>query len=334
MLLTGSFVLGQMSSDSNISISALGDLSISSQDTAFRSHGLEIVIMGKITPKVMVMAYIANHAGGEGAIAKEYYANFNNPSKLISNYKIGYFRPNFGIINKQHEHTYNFMKTPKSISSLFGNHGWASLGISTKTQLPLKWDNYINFSILQNSFGENISSSLHNHNQAVTVIDTINGFSYTSRFNQSVSINDNAKISLGINYLNGRDKESKSIDLMLKSNTNKYQYYLIQSEYYVSRISAKNHDIAFHPDEELVSAYVLAGRQFNQHYHFGFIFDYQSYSLKDTKSNTFGFYGAIAPFDDSLVFRIKLMNDSNMQNQNYFTLSAVWSLGPHKPQRY
>lgn len=48
ILLTGPFILGQISSDGNISISALGDLSISSQDTAFRSHGLEIVIMGKI----------------------------------------------------------------------------------------------------------------------------------------------------------------------------------------------------------------------------------------------------------------------------------------------
>ena len=109
LLLINPLVFGQVSGDNSISISALADLSVSSQDTAFQSHGLEIVMMGKITPNSMVMAYIANHKGG-GAIAKEFYANFNTPLKFISSYKIGYFRPNFGIINRQHEHTYNFMK--------------------------------------------------------------------------------------------------------------------------------------------------------------------------------------------------------------------------------
>ena len=326
-------VFGQVSGDNSISISALADLSVSSQDTAFQSHGLEIVMMGKITPNSMVMAYIASHRG-EGAVAKEFYANFNTPLKFISSYKIGYFRPNFGIINRQHEHTYNFMNTPKSIASLFGNHGWASLGISVQTQVPLIWNNYFNLSILQNSFGENISSNMHNHNQPIASVDTVSGFSYASRFDQSFRITDKAKISLGINYLNGRNKESKSIDMKIKSYSGKYQYFLFQSEYYASRISAKNHDIAYHPDEELVSAYAIVGRQFNRYYHFGFLFDYQSYSLKDIKSNTYGFYGAFAPFDDSLVFRFKLMNDPDIKSQNYITFSAVWSIGPHKPQRY
>ena len=316
-----------------ISISALGNLSISSQDTAFRSHGLEMVIMGKINPNAMVMAYVTNHLSG-GTSAEEFYVNFENPSKFISSYKFGYFRPNFGIINTQHEHTYNFMNSPKSISRLFGNHGWASLGASSQITLPLKWDSYINISILQGSFGENVNLNSHNHNQAISSSDSVGGFSYLARLDQSYFITKSTNIALGLNYLSGRDKESRSVDFVLKSRADKYQYFLIQSEYYSSKISSKNHGIAFHPDEELATGYVIVGKQFDKKYHFGFIADHFSYRLMGEKSAALGFYGAIAPFDDSIVFRIKYVNEPDTNNGNYLALSAVWSLGSHKPQRY
>ena len=333
-LLVSSFVFGQVFNNENISISVLGDLSISSQDTAFRSHGLEMVIMGKIYPKVMVMAYITNHLSDEGVTPEEFYVNFDDVSGIISSYKLGYFRPNFGIINKQHEHTYNFMSSPKSISRLFGDHGWASLGISTQIRLPVKWDNYISINILQNSFGENINLNAHNHNQIASLIDTVGGFSYATRFNQSYFISKSTNISLGLNYLSGRNKESTSIDFILKSKSDKFRYFLVQSEYYFSNIYSKNHGIAFHPDEELTTAYVIIGRQFDKRYHFGLLADYSSYRMRGTQSSAFGVYGAFAPFDDSIVFRIKIMNDSDLISRNYVALSAIWSVGSHKPQRY
>ena len=333
-LLSYSFVFSQTYDGGNISISALGNLSISSQDTAFRSHGLEIVIMGKINPNTMVMAYVTNHLSGEGSTAEEFYANFEDSSDFISSYKIGYFRPNFGIMNRQHEHTYNFMNSPKSISRLFGNHGWASLGVSSQITLPLKWDNYINISIMQDSFGEDINLNSHNHSQAISSSDTVGGFSYAARFDQSYFIRKSTNIALGFNYLTGRDKESMSVDFVLKSRANKYQYFLIQSEYYSSKISSKNHGIAFHPDEELASWYAIVGKQFDKKYHFGFLADYFSYRLKGEKSIALGFYGTIAPFDDSTVLRIKFMNEPNVIDGNYLALSVVWSVGSHKPQRY
>ena len=59
---------------------------------------------------------------------------------------------------------------------------------------------------------------------------------------------------------------------------------------------------------------------------------YYSPNLK--KSIALGFYGAIAPFDDSTVLRIKFMNEPDVIDGNYLALSVVWSVGSHKPQRY
>ncbi|MED5433628.1 MAG: hypothetical protein VYB52_02135, partial [Candidatus Neomarinimicrobiota bacterium] len=64
IVLGHSIVFSQLFNKKNISISALSDLSISSQDSSFRSHGLELVLMGNIQPNAMVMAYVTNYFAG------------------------------------------------------------------------------------------------------------------------------------------------------------------------------------------------------------------------------------------------------------------------------
>jgi len=334
MVLGHSIVFSQLFNKKNISISALSDLSISSQDSSFRSHGLELVLMGNIQPNAMVMAYVTNHFAGGGASVEEVYIDFKKPSRFTSNIKLGYFRPNFGIINKQHEHTYNFMSAPKSITNLFGMHGWSTLGISTISNLPLAWENYFSINILQNSIGEASNYSGHHHEPAVIESDSTTGFSLAFRFNQEFAINKSSKFALGLNMLNGREKESIGFDLQMKNQSKKYRSFLIQMEYYSSKIYSDHLGISYHPDEELASAYIIIGRQFNKKHHLGIIAEHWSYRLKDQESSSYGIYGAFAPFDDSIAFRFKLLNESGLNNNSYVVLSAVWAIGPHKPQRY
>ncbi len=323
-----SMILAQ--DDKPFSISVLSDLSFSTTDSSFNSSGLELVAMGHLRPNVMVMAYLHTPLNGYKSTVEEVYLNF-----MISQLKLGYFRPDIGILNKVHKHTLNFISKPNAISYMFGSHSWSSLGFSYKTDLPLPWESKFGIGLLKNGIGEENNASYHSHELLPAIKDSIDGFSSLVTINNQFKMLNNQTLSIGLNHVTGREKEISGLDIKFIDRTDEFISWFIQGEYFIGNISSLHHGIAHHPDEKLTVGYLMFGRQFDKKYHLGLIIDNWSYHLRQSQGTSISIYGDYAPNGDDLVFRFKLMKDEKIDfNGMNGILEMSWALGPHRPKRY
>jgi hypothetical protein len=325
-----SIIIGQ--SHQNFSLSLLNDISFSNKDTTFNSSGVELVGMGHMHPNAMIMAYINFPFNDEKFSIEEVYIDFKN--KL--NIKFGYFRPDIGFINKAHAHTYNFISSPNSMKYLLGNHNWSTLGVAFGYQLPFKWENNFSINILKNTIGD-VSHISHNDNHYnVSIQDTINNdLAYSMILKNSFKLNDKLKIKFGTNFTNGREKSNDGLSFQLKNEKNPFNFWVLQFEFMKANIYNYHNGLAYHPNEKLQSQYFLLGRQYNKNFHFGIIVDQWNYELKDILGNSKSIYLSYAPMNDDFVIRVKISdNQTILGNNPYGVIKIIWSLGPHKPQRY
>jgi len=319
-------------SQQNFSLSILSDISFSNKDSTFNSSGVELVGMGKPYPNIMIMAYLHFPFNNDKVSIEEVFLDLKNNLDL----KLGYFRPNIGFLNKTHKHTYNFISSPNSIKYLIGDHSWSSLGISAGYELPLKWKNQISINILKNTIGEESKTSFHDHNFTNSIQDTINNqLAYGLIFKQGFIINNQLKVKTGFNHINGREKSMNGISFQLRNDTNQYKFWLIQGEFFKANISDYHNGLSYHPNEKLVSKYLLLGRQFNKNFHLGFIFDQWIYDLKDFQGSSKSLYISFAPKNDDFVVRFKISENETIYGRSPLGIIQLnWSLGPHTPQRY
>ena len=330
LIITFFLSLSLAQSDKPFSISVLSDISFSSTDSSFNSSGLELVAMSHLRPNVMAMAYLHTPLDGSQSTVEEVYLNF-----MISQFKLGYFRPDIGIQNKIHKHTLNFISQPNAIAYLFGSHSWASLGFTFKRNFPTPWESKLGVSLLKNGIGEGDNSKGHSHAISTTSIDSIDGFSSLITIKNQFKILNNKTLSLGLNHVTGREKEISGFDIKFTDRTDQFISWFIQSEFFVGKISNLHHGIAYHPDEILTIGYIMIGRQFNQKYHLGLIVDNWSYKLRRSQGTSISIYGDYAPSGDDLVFRLKLMKDEQITFNGFNGIIEMsWALGSHRPKRY
>ncbi|MDP6340175.1 MAG: hypothetical protein QF842_07660 [Candidatus Marinimicrobia bacterium] len=308
------------------SLSVLSDFSYSSEDSAFRSTGLEWVAMGKFNEQTMVMAYLHSPINGTPMV-EEVFVDYKSSNQI----KVGYFRPNIGWLNKAHFHTYNFISSPKGYRLLMGENHWASLGASAGISLPLTWKSEISTQLFNNHFGEVEIQDGHSH--GIILSDSlrqgmVSGISTTHSFT-SIS---HGTITLKAGTLSGRSKKLQGLAIQWKYKNDPYRSWIIQGEYLKGDISDSHHGISFHPDEELNTAYILLGRQFNKKLHLGVLADQWAYRLKSTSGYSAAIFFAYAPRGDNWVIRGKIINESDSSLIGVIQLN--WALGPHKPQRY
>ncbi len=308
------------------SLSVLSDFSYSSEDSAFRSTGLEWVSMGKLGKQTMVMAYLHSPINGTPMV-EEVFVDYKSSKQV----KVGYFRPNIGWLNKAHFHTYNFISSPQGYRLLMGENHWASLGTSAGISLPLPWKSEISAQLLNNHFGEVEIEDGHSH--GIILSDSlrqgmVSGISSVHSFT-SIS---HGTITLKASTLSGRSKKLQGLAIQWKYKNDPYRSWIIQGEYLKGDISDSHHGISFHPDEELNTAYILLGRQFNKKLHLGVLVDQWAYRLKSTSGYSAAIYFAFAPINDSWVIRGKIVNELDSQLKGVIQFN--WALGTHKPQRY
>ncbi len=308
------------------SISILSDFSYSFEDSAFRSSGLELVSMGKLGTQTMVMAYLHSPLNGSPMV-EEVFVDYNGAHQI----KVGYFRPNIGWMNKAHFHTYNFISSPRGYRLLMGEAHWASLGAVAGKSLPLPWKSKISAQLFNNHFGEVDIQDGHSH--GITISDSlrqgmVNGISTTHSFTPI----SHGTITLKAGTLSGRSKKLQGLAIQWKYKNDPYRSWIIKGEYLKGDISDSHYGISFHPDEELNTAYILLGRQFNKKFHLGVLANQWAYHLKSTSGNSAAIYFAYAPRGDSWVIRGKIINESDSLLKGVIQLN--WALGTHKPQRY
>ena len=327
-LLVLSFSLAQESN--SFSLSILSDISFSSKDSSFNSSGLEFVAMGNLRPNAHVMAYFHSPINGDPATVEEVYVVF-----MAAQIKLGYFRPDVGILNKTHRHTFNFISSPNAMNYMFGPHSWASLGLKINTELPTPWKSNIGMSLLQNGVGEEMNEQDHSHEISLAYVDSVDGYSSLITFKNQFDLFGDKILFVGLNYIGGRGKEFSGGDFKFINRINQFSSWVVQSEYFIGNISSLHHGISYHPDETLSSGYFMVGRQFSKKYHLGLLVDHWSYKMRAAQGTTIGVYGDYVPDGDNLVFRFKLMKDEQIDNDGmYGIIEMVWSLGSHKPKRY
>lgn len=275
------------------------------------------------------MAYLHSPLNDGSPSVEEVYVDLD-----ISKLKFGYFRPGIGIINKTHSHTYNFISDPNSINKLFGSHSWASLGMQLGFNIPSPGESRLDLAVFQNNIGEISSASSHSHGLKISA-DSLAGLVSVSTLKNNIDLRGLGRFSWGVSNTYGRGKAIQGVDFRLKGMKNKFQFWIIQGEFFEAKISERLHGIAYHPDETLTANYLLIGRQFNKSSHLGIIIDDWSYALKQTKGSSYGFYSAYTPAGDDFVVRFKYLTDKINNKLNHTqTVQFSWALGKHRPQRY
>ena len=312
------------------SLSILSDISFSSKDSSFNSNGLEFVAMGNLRPNAHVMAYFHSPINGDPPTVEEVYVVF-----MAAQMKLGYFRPDVGILNKTHRHTFNFISSPNAMNYMFGPHSWASLGIKINQELPTPWKSNIGMNILQNGVGEGMNMQDHSHGLSPTYVDSVDGFSSLITLKNQFNLYGDKILFVGLNYIDGRGKEFYGGDFKFINRINQFSSWFVQSEYFIGNISSLHHGISYHPEETLSAGYFMLGKQFNKKYHLGLLADHWSYKLKATQGTSIGLYGDYVPDEDNLVFRFKILKEKQTDNDGiHGIIEMSWSLGSHKPKRY
>lgn len=132
--------------------------------------------------------------------------------------KGGQYFTEFGRLNKQHPHTWDFVDQPVVLSRFFGGDGLRSQGLRASWLMPADW--YSEFYIgMQNAKGETVTSFLSAEGEDIggyALIDRrANGSGdllYSARWLNGFDLSDNLSMNLGVSALWGPNASGDATD--------------------------------------------------------------------------------------------------------------------------
>jgi hypothetical protein len=173
--------------------------------------------------------------------------------------KAGKFKSNFGRLNEQHHHVWNFDSQPLIYKGLFGPDGISDAGIQLQWIAPT--DTYLMFGAEamqgsnERSFGDTSANNL-----------------YIGYVKSSVDLGDDLSILGGLSYAHGKNTDAKptdiyGADLTLREQLGSYSAIIWQSEYL-----QRDKQLSTREDKQsgLYSELVY---QYNNNYSFGARYD-------------------------------------------------------------
>ena len=348
----------------NPDISFLGDLLIrgNKESLALSTSGLEIAAQGYVNPFARADLFVHIH-DDEGTVEiEEAFLTIERGLPFNLGLRAGKFRPDFGKINREHNHTYHYILAPRPMQSLLGEEMWSSPGVELSVLMPLPWYSKLSFSAMQNEMGGG-----HGHNEHVDEKNNIekewqdeekweekekkneevaNSGVITLRFSNFFELNDITHLEAGLNhYRPPHEKEAtvSGVDLKFKWRPDKYRSITAQGEVMQGGGKEEHKEKKYHDEhlkqknekEAVTIAYGWVNIQLNKIWNIGLIVDYSS-ELDDMEYMSFGGFIGFSPVEESSVFRFRIQREYVGNDKTSFSVlgQIIWSLGPHKPHRF
>ena len=134
----------------------------------FRSQNLETVFSGAVDPFFRAQANVIFQIDSGGASRVEVEEAFAETTSLPGNFQVraGQFLADFGRINTQHPHAWNFVDAPLASTRLLGGDGLRGLGARVSWLVPTPFYSEL-FLGVQNSQGETAFSFRNEHDGAL-----------------------------------------------------------------------------------------------------------------------------------------------------------------------
>ena len=125
----------------------------------FSVQNAELVFSGAVDPYFTAQANIVFVEAPDGETVIELEEFYAETSSLPANLEVraGHFYTEFGRLNPQHPHTWDFVDSPLSHTRMFGADGLRSSGVRIAWLTPTPFYSEV-FLTVQNAFGETLTS--------------------------------------------------------------------------------------------------------------------------------------------------------------------------------
>ena len=312
----------------------------------------EVAIQGYLNPYSRADIFLAKGEDEDEPFEmEEVYASFVRGLPFDLNARIGKYLADFGKVNMQHPHLWQYVTRPISLERFLGEEGLNDLGISISTLLPTG-DIYSRLSVdlLRGGPTRTLSPDGTQPHGGAGLADTTGGeeaFAYAGRLMAFFPIGENGDLEVGVSALSGVHDPYRSlrfvygnVDFKYKWKPDQYRSVTLQGEFLANRrtVAAGSYAGAGLTDEKVTSsgAYLFADYQFGKIYDVGARFDWtQSPYATDDKASAVSLFAGFYPVEESTAFRLHLQrtafdNPAGESVVHTIALQFIFSLGPHK----
>lgn len=290
------------------------------------------------------------HFNTEGVeIEEAYFTTTSLPAHL--QLKGGKFKSDFGYINHQHQHLWDFADAPLVYTTFLSPEGLNNIGAQLQWLAPTPWYMMIGVELMQSGNGASFSNETFDANGTTVEAGTAPALAIAYLKN-SFDIQDTT-VLLGFSAATGDAKsEEKSFDgsthlygadLLVKSYFDSYSYLSWQSEVMYRDISGKNVSTLPSSDEQLKQAgvYTQLVYAYNRNWRSGIRYDDMFYNDENgvDQSQTLDKYTVMAEYDPSEFSRIRAQYShnnaftdamtGNIQTIDEFILELNFAIGAH-----
>ncbi len=322
----------------NPDFSAIGDLQLNGQGNHYElgSSGLELALQGYVNPFARADVFLHKHNDNQPIDLEEAVLSIERGLPLGLGIRAGKLRSDFGKINRQHEHTFDFIELPEAVARLLGPEQWAATGLELNVLLPLPW--YSRLSI--GYFQEAVDPELEGHDHTS---DPVSGGAPTAalsgRWSHFVDFSPVSHLETGISFYRDRALHVQQMvagDVKFKWKPNKYRSFVLQAEWFHTNLPHHHVHIQEHPEEQVRAGYVFLNYQFNRAWNVGGISDFYHSNLEEDSPAHLALFFGFSPVEESSVWRLKVgPADINHPGGEWVVQSQlIWALGPHKPHQF
>jgi len=267
--------------------------------------------------------------GGELAIEEAYMQWINLPTNL--NLKIGYFRNQFGQLNRWHDHALPQADRPHVLQTFLGGEGGlAGLGGSFNWTLPGLWSHVNDLTVEYISGGDGISYADSFRRNRVIL----------GRLKNYWDLSANTYLELGVSGSYGHHDTAQQYATRLGGLDLNYRWLPAGREHYRS-VEVRAEVIGSWretPTGEVraLGGYLSVQNRLNARFLTSLRLDYTQ--LPDNADHNLKAIGATLDYWQSefVVFRIQVdrIQRSYANSENRLIFQAIWAMGPHKHEAY
>ena len=286
------------------------------------------------------------HFNTEGVeIEEAYFTSTSLPWYL--RLKGGKFKSDFGRINHQHQHLWDFSDAPLVYTAFLSAEGLNNVGLQLQWLAPTPWYMMAGIEVLQTGNGSSFANdSFTDNNNTVSAVNA--PALYLAYLKNSIDIDDTTLL-LGLSTAWGENKnEAKKfdgttqiygIDFLLKSYFNSYSYLSWQSEALYRDIQGRDLQTAQDENYQQSGAYTQLVYAYNRNWRIGGRIDSIFYDSRAAEANTLNNrYTLMGDYSPSEFSRLRLQYAHNSafedalgkkQNINTLIFEINLAIGAH-----
>jgi len=184
-------------------------LQLGSHDPSRRGFTLqnaELVLNGAVDPYFTAQAHVVfvETPGGETEIELEEFFGTTSSLPYSLQVRVGHFFTEFGRLNAQHPHSWDFVDHPLSHARMFGSDGLRASGARVSWLMPTPFYSELDLTI-QNAFGDTLTSfgwtageEVFGRTMVAGSVEDLGDLLYVPRYAFSVDVTDNQTLLAGL----------------------------------------------------------------------------------------------------------------------------------------